>query len=84
MRDRSRPEARNKDRLSIMSTPKQPLRFEDLPEILTPQHLVNYLPIGRDAVYAALKSRAIPSVRLGQKFLVTKAALRDFLGGAVE
>jgi len=31
-----------------------------------------------------LKSQAIRSVRLGQKFIVTKAALREFLGGAVE
>ena len=67
-----------------MSTPKQPPRFEELPEVLTPQHLIEYLPIGRDAVYAALKSQAIPNVRLGQKFMVTKAALRKFLGGAVE
>jgi excisionase family DNA binding protein len=67
-----------------MSTPKQPQRFEDLPEILTPQDLIDYLPIGRDAVYAALKARTIPNVRLGQKFMVTKASLREFLGGAVE
>jgi excisionase family DNA binding protein len=67
-----------------MSTLKQPLRFEDLPEILTPQNLIDYLPIGRDAVYNALKSQAIPNVRLGQKFMVTKAALREFLGGNVE
>jgi excisionase family DNA binding protein len=67
-----------------MSTPKQPRRFEELPEILTPQDLITYLPLGRDAVYAALKSQTIPNVRLGQKFMVTKAALREFLGGAVE
>jgi hypothetical protein len=58
--------------------------FEDLPEILTPRNLIDYLPIGRDAVYAALKAQAIPNVRLGQKFMVTKAALREFLGGSVE
>lgn len=67
-----------------MSTPKQPLHFEDLPEILTPQHLIDYLPIGRDAVYSALKSQAIANVRVGQKFMVTRAALREFLGGHVE
>jgi excisionase family DNA binding protein len=60
------------------------LRFADLPDILTPQDLITYLPIGRDSIYAALKSQAIRSVRLGQKFIVTKAALREFLGGAVE
>jgi excisionase family DNA binding protein len=60
------------------------LRFAELPDILTPQDLIKYLPIGRDSIYAALKSQAIRSVRLGQKFIVTKAALREFLGGTVE
>lgn len=59
-------------------------RFVELPEILTPQDLIDYLRIGRDAVYTALKAQKIPNVRLGQKFLITKAGLRDFLGGVVE
>jgi excisionase family DNA binding protein len=67
-----------------MSTPKQPRRFEELPEILTPQDIIEYLPLGRDSVYSALKSQTIPNVRLGQKFIITKSALRDFLGGHVE
>ncbi len=60
------------------------LRFAELPEILTPQDLIKYLPIGRDSIYAALKSQAIRCVRIGQKFIIPKAALREFLGGAVE
>jgi hypothetical protein len=67
-----------------MSTAKQPQRFEDLPEILTPQNLIDYLPIGRDSVYRALNTQAIRNTRIGQKFIVTKAALREFLGGSVE
>jgi excisionase family DNA binding protein len=43
-----------------------------------------FLPMGRNAVYDALKAQAIKSVRVGQKFLITKAALREFLGGSVE
>ena len=38
----------------------------------------------RNAVYDALRTRAIKSVRVGQKLLITKAALREFLGGNVE
>jgi len=49
-----------------------------------PQDLIKYLSIGRDSIYAALKSQAIRNVRLGQKFIIPKAALREFLGGAVE
>jgi excisionase family DNA binding protein len=60
------------------------LRFAELPEILSPKELIEYLPLGRDAIYSALKSQAIRNVRIGQKFLVTKAALREFLGGNVE
>jgi excisionase family DNA binding protein len=67
-----------------MTDTKQRPRFDELPELLTPLDLTNYLPIGRDAVYSALKAQKIPNVRLGQKFIVTKAALREFLGGAVE
>lgn len=60
------------------------LHFEDLPEILTPKDLFEYLPIGRDAIYEALKSQTIRNVRVGQKFIITKGALREFLGGIVE
>ncbi len=63
---------------------RQPLRFADLPDLLTPRLVMQYLPIGRDSVYEALKSQAIRNVRLGQKIIITKAALREFLGGAVE
>ena len=58
--------------------------WAQLPEVLTPKDLMECLPLGRDAIYAALKSQAIRSVRIGQKFIVTKGALREFLGGTVE
>ncbi len=59
-------------------------RFEELPDVLTPHDLIAFLPIGRSAVYDALRTRAIKSIRIGQKLLITKAALREFLGGDVE
>jgi hypothetical protein len=60
------------------------VRFAELPDVLTPRDLIAFLPIGRNAVYDALRTRAIKSVRVGQKLLITKAALREFLGGNVE
>ena len=63
---------------------RQRVSFEALPEILKPKDLIYYLPIGRDGVYAALRSQAIRNVRIGQKFIIPKAALREFLGGTVE
>lgn len=59
-------------------------RFADLPDILTPRDLIAFLPIGRNAVYDVLKRQSIKSIRVGQKLLITKAALREFLGGSVE
>jgi len=71
---------------SIRSTPSGAMgaRFADLPDILTPRDLIAFLPIGRNAVYSALKRQSIKSIRVGQKLLITKAALREFLGGRVE
>jgi excisionase family DNA binding protein len=66
-----------------MASPVAP-RFAELPDILTPQNLMEYLPLGRDSIYAALKSQAIRNIRVGQKMIVTKSALREFLGGIVE
>jgi excisionase family DNA binding protein len=59
-------------------------RFADLPELCTPADLIAYLPVGRDAVYAALKSQKIRNIRVGQKIIVPKAAVREFLGGSIE
>jgi hypothetical protein len=59
-------------------------RFAELPDVLTPNDLIAFLPIGRNAVYDALKRQTIKHVRVGQKLLITKAALREFLGGNVE
>jgi hypothetical protein len=59
-------------------------RFAELPDVLTPRDIVAFLPIGRNSVYEALRTRAIKSIRIGQRLLITKAALREFLGDAVE
>jgi len=59
-------------------------RFCELPDVLTPADLMQFLPIGRNAVYEELRAKTIPSVRVGQKYLIAKAALRERLGGVVE
>ncbi len=53
--------------------------YENLPEVLTPKEVQAFLRLGRNAVYAALQDGKIRSVRHGQKFLVPKTSLRDFL-----
>jgi hypothetical protein len=55
-------------------------RLAELPDILTPTDLMNVLPIGRNGVYDALKANQITSRRSGQKIIITKIALVEFLG----
>lgn len=55
------------------------IRYDDLPEVLTPKEVQAFLRLGRNAIYAALQDGKIRSVRVGQKFLIPKAAVREFL-----
>ena len=55
------------------------VRYDELPDVLTPKEAQAFLRLGRNATYAALQDGRIRSVRLGQKFLIPKAALREFL-----
>ncbi len=54
-------------------------RYDELPDVLTPKEAQAFLRLGRNATYAALQDGRIRSVRHGQKFLIPKAALREFL-----
>lgn len=70
-----------------MTTPSPEKRrpnFDTLPDVLNFQELRAFLPIGRNAIYDALNKQLIRNVRIGQKFLIPKAAIREFLGGDVE
>jgi excisionase family DNA binding protein len=55
-----------------------PKSFADLPDILTPVEVTSFLRIGRNGVYGLLKSGRLRSIRIGQKFIITKAALAEF------
>jgi len=47
--------------------------------VLTPTEVGKLLRIGRGTVYAQLRCGAIPSIRMGRKILVPKAALMKML-----
>ena len=53
--------------------------YDQLPDVLTPKEVQAFLRLGRNATYAALQSGRIRSVRHGQKFLIPKGAVREFL-----
>lgn len=57
------------------------IQLDELPEVLTAAEVVAYLRgiFGRNAVYDLLNSQSIRNRRHGQKFLIPKAALRDFI-----
>ena len=52
----------------------------ELPDVLTPRDLMDLLPIGRNGVYDVLKANHIPNQRIGQKIIITKTALVEYLG----
>lgn len=61
--------------------PNRGIQLDELPEVLTAAEVVAYLRgiFGRNAVYDLLNSQRIRNRRHGQKFLIPKAALRDFI-----
>lgn len=48
--------------------------------VITPIETAKLLRIGRGTVYEQIRCGAIPSVRMGRKILVPKAALMKMLG----
>ena len=54
--------------------------FNEQPEILTVMEAAEILRIGRSTAYEAARTGQIPTVRIGRKILVPKAALARLLG----
>jgi excisionase family DNA binding protein len=52
-----------------------PPRYDDLPEMCTPEEVSAYLRIGRNSTYELLKSGAIPSIKYGRLIRIRKSAL---------
>ncbi len=57
------------------------IRLDELPEVLTAADVVAYLRgiLGRNAVYELLHTQRIRNRRHGQKFLIPRTALREFV-----
>lgn len=53
----------------------------DTAVIYKPLELVQLLGLGRNTVYALLRSGRIRSVKVGSRYLVTQEALHEFLTG---
>lgn len=55
------------------------VRYDQLPDVLTPREVQSFLRLGRNATYELLKDGTIRSVRLGQKYLIPREAMRELL-----
>jgi excisionase family DNA binding protein len=60
------------------------IRFDDLPDVLTPGEVQSFLRLGRNATYDLLKNGTLRSVRLGQKYLIPREAVRELLDGSAK
>lgn len=58
------------------------MRIDDLPDVLTPQQLHQFLPLGKTRIYKLLNEKEIMSIRVGKKYIIPKAYLLDFLNSA--
>lgn len=53
----------------------------DLPPIMSAEQLIEsgLLPIGRSAIYTALKVGEIPARKVGKRYLISRERLREWL-----
>lgn len=54
-------------------------RLEELPDVLTVPEVMRLLRLGRNTVYECCKTGEIPSIRLGRRLLIPRAALERML-----
>ena len=53
--------------------------FENYPDIVTVDHIMEMLNIGKSSVYTLLHSNQIPHVRVGRKYIVPKGSVIGFI-----
>ena len=56
-------------------------QLQDLPLVLTPVEVAQLLGIGRNSIYALLRSGSLRSIRGGKLFKIPRAALEEYLQG---
>ena len=56
-------------------SPPDGCRFEDLPELVTPEEARAFLRISRNAIYSLIKEQRVPALRFGRLIRIRKSAL---------
>jgi len=54
-------------------------RLDELPDILTVPEVAKVLRLGRNTVYECVRTGALPSIKIGRRLLIPKAALLRLL-----
>ena len=52
-----------------------PPRFDELPDLCTPEQVMAFLQLSRNGTYELLRTGAIPSIKFGRLIRVRKATL---------
>ena len=53
--------------------------FQNYPDIVNVDHIVEMLNIGKSSVYSLLQTNQIKHVRVGRKYIIPKQAVIDFV-----
>ncbi len=53
--------------------------INNLPKLLTPKQVKEYLGVGNDKLYQLLKERTFPSIRIGGKFYILEKDLAEWI-----
>jgi excisionase family DNA binding protein len=51
------------------------MRYDDLPELLTPKEAIAFLGISKSTLYGKLESGDIPSIKFGRRYRIPKETL---------
>ncbi len=52
---------------------------ENLPDMMHPEDLMEFFQIGRNTMYQLLRSKEIPSIRIGKQYRIPKKLLLSYL-----
>jgi excisionase family DNA binding protein len=66
-----------KDKSAGKTGKPAPPRYDDLPDLVTPEDAEAFLQCSRNQVYALLKTQKIRSLRFGRLIRIPKAALME-------
>ena len=54
-------------------------KIENYPDVFSVKELAHYLGVGKNMAYAAVKSGAIKSFKLGKKILIPKVYVEEYV-----